>query len=58
MQIIVVLQCKIDVNNLADYEAVNIKEAAENQRRWLQEGSLSVADILDNCSIISVEGEE
>lgn len=56
MKIVMTLCVEWDVNNLEEYEASTIEEAAKNQKEWLEEGSVWLGDFVEDMKIISVEG--
>lgn len=56
MKIVMTLHVEWEVDNLEEYQATTIEEAAENQKEWLEEGSSWLGDFIDSMEIISIEG--
>jgi hypothetical protein len=52
----VTIVTEFDVDDLEDYEAESIEQAAQNAAKWIEEGHNSVFDYVDNeTSVIKIE---
>lgn len=56
MKLVMTLRVEWEVDNLEEYEATTIEEAAKNQKEWFEDGSAWLGDFVDSMEIVSIEG--
>ena len=58
MKLVMTLRVEWEVDDLEQYKATTIQEAAENQKKWLEDGVAWLGDFVEDMEIVSLEGVE